>query len=49
MPLKDFSQNIRSLLSKFREYPGPLFLTFHDATGDIKQVSHPPSYNPPIY
>jgi hypothetical protein len=39
--VKDFSQNIRSLLSRFREFPGPLFLIFHDATGDIKQVPTP--------
>lgn len=39
--LKDFSQNIRSLFSRLHTLPGPLFLVFHDATGDIKQVLRP--------
>jgi len=38
MRLKDFSQNIRSLFSRFHALPGPLFLVFHDATGDIKYL-----------
>jgi hypothetical protein len=41
LPLKQFYQAIRDLLSRLRARPGPLFLVFHDAVGDLKYVEHP--------
>ncbi len=43
MNKQEFKDRIRELVETYRK-AGPLFLVFHDSSGDLKSASHPSLY-----